>query len=312
MLATRYVVSGSTKTPSRVSLNDHKHTCACPDHMKRQNACKHIKFVLMSLGLDRAAKKGWRLVSLGSGGKPLNKKQQRAAELKAQMAMANAPLSVAPVLEPTVDATVEPSGTEEEPREEEAAAAATTEEGVQDLNWADEVTASGKVTGDTVVAAEEYNSKNVADATTMGVKSGYTIKDALGADMSANYVVTSSGTASGQITQAALSLTPTAATKVYDGNEYNAKTVADATTVGVKTGYTIKDAQGADMSANYVITSSATASGQIIQAALSVAGTVTAQDKVYDGTTVAAVTGGGPMRRRGWRRTPGQREWCLS
>ncbi|MEW5318080.1 MAG: hypothetical protein WDW38_009333 [Sanguina aurantia] len=42
------------------------------------------------------------------------------------------------------------AGTEEEPREEEAAAAATTEEGVQDLNWADEAEEEAKAAADNV------------------------------------------------------------------------------------------------------------------------------------------------------------------
>ena len=114
------------------------------------------------------------------------------------------------------------------------------------------------------------------------------------------------------ITKADLSLTPTADSKTYDGNVSSLKTVAvtgkastdfvtafeefnsknvDASTVGIKAGFTVKDALGADMSANYTITS-ATAVGTISKAALTVMGTTVALDKVYDGNTAAALTGG--------------------
>ncbi|MEW5297997.1 MAG: hypothetical protein WDW36_001163 [Sanguina aurantia] len=186
------------------------------------------------------------------------------------------------------------------------------------VSSASAVNASGAVSGDTVLAAEEYNFKNVVDATTMsatlslvggvtaqnkvydgttlatlsggslsGVVSGdecrvtlnqagvfadknaanginVTATQTLSGSAAANYkMAPSTGPLTADITRAALSLTPTAATKVYDGNvnstnavtasgkaasdtvvaaeEYNFKNVADATSMGVKSGYTIKD-----------------------------------------------------------------------
>ena len=72
--------------------------------------------------------------------------------------------------------------------------------------------------------------------------------------------------------------------------EFNSKNV-DAATMGIKAGYSVKDAQGVDMSGNYNVTT-ATAVGTITKATLTVTGTTTALDKVYDGNTVASLTGG--------------------
>lgn len=66
---------------------------------------------------------------------------------------------------------------------------------------------AGNIEGDTVTAAEQFGSKNVlgANGSTLSVKPGFTVLDALGADMSGNYSIVTS-TTPGTITVRPLSI----------------------------------------------------------------------------------------------------------
>jgi hypothetical protein len=117
------------------------------------------------------------------------------------------------------------------------------------------------------------------------------------------------------INKATLTLAATGNTKTYDGTtsaagvvtvtgaakgdsasateSYESRNVlgAGGSTLQVNSGYTITDAGGADMSGNYTVVP-LTAAGTIIPVTLAVTG-ATAATKVYDGSTVANISGGG-------------------
>ena len=173
------------------------------------------------------------------------------------------------------------------------------------------VTSGTLATGDTLSGGTfAFTDKNAGSANKTVTVSAVTVGDGTN---NANYNVTYASNTASTITPANLSLTPTADSKAYDGTvssaqavgvvgkasndvvvaveEFNAKTVAGASAMGIKAGYTIKDSSGVDMSANYNVTTP-TAVGTITKAALMVTGTTTALDKVYDGNTVAALRGG--------------------
>ena len=143
-------------------------------------------------------------------------------------------------------------------------------------------TTSGLVGGDTVTASQSFDSRNVG-ARTLSVDPGYVIADGNGG---ANYAVTLQ-TASGTISQAALTIGAVSDSKTYDGNasslgvpttaglvggdtvtasqSFDSKN-AGARTLSVDPGYVIADGNGG---ANYSVTLQ-TAGGTISQAALSI------------------------------------------
>ena len=95
---------------------------------------------------------------------------------------------------------------------------AVTDTKVYDGNTSSNQTVAvvGNASGDTVTAAQEYLSKDVLGeaASTLQVKSGYSVKDSSNVDMSANYDIATQ-TSAGSITPKAVTLS---ATKTYDGN----------------------------------------------------------------------------------------------
>ena len=162
-------------------------------------------------------------------------------------------------------------------------------------------TVSGLIGTDSVTGlTEAYTSKNVkgANGSTL-VVTGYTILDG----NSGNNYVTTTNSATGTITPAALTITAAKNTKVYDGTT---SAVATPTTTGLlgtdsATGlteaYTSKDVKGTNGSTlivtgynvvdgnggqNYTVTT-ATNTGTITAAALTI--TAAPDTKVYDGTT---------------------------
>ncbi len=117
------------------------------------------------------------------------------------------------------------------------------------------VTVSGNVSGDTVTAAQEYLSKDVLGeaASTLQVKTGYSIKDSSNVDMRANYEI-STQTSAGSITPKAVTLS---ATKTYDGNltlsngQLTIGTGIDGESLGFSSA-TIHSKNVADNAINYV------------------------------------------------------------
>ncbi|MEI6601324.1 MAG: YDG domain-containing protein, partial [Comamonadaceae bacterium] len=169
-------------------------------------------------------------------------------------------------------------------------------------------TVTNKVGSDSIGFTGTANlaSKNAASQNITGM-------DTL-ATTNANYT-TVGGSGAVTIGRASLTLAPVTATKVYDGTtnssavvtvtgkatpdavtvaeEYVSKDVlgANASTLRVKAGYTILDGSSADMSGNYNITASATVAGSITAKALTETGMSVPASKVYNGTTVAVVSG---------------------
>ena len=163
---------------------------------------------------------------------------------------------------------------------------------------------SDKIASDTVTLAyttATYATKIVENNKTVSV-SGISIS---GAD-SGNYTANTTATTTANITQRSLTVTITASNKVYDGSTtasvtygsnkvaadsltitgtatFANKSVGSAKTV-TATGITVT---GAD-SANYVANTTATTTANITQRSLTV--TITASNKVYDGSTTASVT----------------------
>ena len=162
--------------------------------------------------------------------------------------------------------------------------------------------------GDTITGlSQAFASKNVlgASGSTLQV-TGYAVNDG---DGGKDYTVTLH-TASGTITPAALSITASGQTKVYDGTTVSAAapsysgliTVGGDTITGLTqafasknvlgtngstlqvTGYTVNDGDGGN---DYTV-SLHTAGGTITPVALSI--TATGQTKVYDGTTTSTAT----------------------
>ena len=161
-------------------------------------------------------------------------------------------------------------------------------------------------------------SKNVASNASNTVAS-ITLLDGTGANAGSagNYTYTTTRDAnnSATVTPANLTLAAVTDTKVYDGTRNSSQTVlvtnnsgssdvvsaqqefasknvlgSGLSTLQVKAGYTIKDSNNADMSDNYVITSSATATGTITPADIAITG-ITAANKVYDATLNASLVG---------------------
>ena len=179
------------------------------------------------------------------------------------------------------------------------------------------VTVTGAVTGDTVSVSQEYVSKMVfnLDGSTLQVKSGYTIVDGSGADMSGNYSIAEI-TATGTITPKALTLNATAADKVYNGNsdatvtgyglsgfvndetvtassasaQFNSKDVLSANTVTISE-ISLSNGNNGGLASNYSVAESTTAEAKITAKELTL--NATAADKVYDGNSDATVTGYG-------------------
>jgi hypothetical protein len=166
-------------------------------------------------------------------------------------------------------------------------------------------------TGDSVTGlSEAYANKNAGAGKTLNV-TGYTVNDSNGGN---NYTVSTISDATGVINQAALTLTAASNTKTYDGTTtavggvvtatgnvagdtvsaseaYVSKNVmgTDASTLQVAH-YSITDAGGTDMSANYNVTTT-TAAGTINPATITVIG-ATAASKTYDGSVDATISGG--------------------
>ena len=161
-----------------------------------------------------------------------------------------------------------------------------------------------------------FNTEDVLMATTV-TGSGYSLAN--GSGMASNYALTStSATAAANITPRDVSITGTIADdKVYDGDtlatlsnigtvttgvgtetlslngplaaniNFNTKDVLTATTV-TGSGYSLADGSG--MASNYALTStSATPTANIMPRDVSITGTI-ADDKVYDGDTLATLS----------------------
>jgi hypothetical protein len=96
------------------------------------------------------------------------------------------------------------------------------------------VNVSGKATSDTVTVAEQFASKNVlgSNVSTLQIVSGYTLVDGSNADMSSNYTITDSATATGTITPKTVGLS---ASKTYDGSTSLTGDVTVTTGVGSET-----------------------------------------------------------------------------
>ena len=187
------------------------------------------------------------------------------------------------------------------------------------------VLSNSQVTVNTGVGSETLTysgaalaSKNVADNATNTV-AAITLLDGTGATagLASNYTFSTARDANNTVTLTPASLTFAAVTdaKVYDSTQNSSQTVlvtnnsgsndvvtvqqefasknvlgVGLSTLQVKPGFTVKDSSNADMSGNYVVTSSTTAAGTITPADLAITG-VAAANKVYDATTNANLTG---------------------
>jgi filamentous hemagglutinin family protein len=124
---------------------------------------------------------------------------------------------------------------------------------------------SGKAASDTVTVAEEFASKNAmgSNASTLVIRSGYTILDGSSADMSGNYTITANGTASGTIGKAHLTVTADNQTRLYgQSNPTLTETIS-----GFVNGETLASS-GVTGSANAVGTIAATPNTAVGQAAI--------------------------------------------
>ncbi len=176
------------------------------------------------------------------------------------------------------------------------------------------VTVYGKIAGDIVSVAEQFGSKNVLglNGSTLNIKPGYTVRDAAGVDMSGNYTITSSATASGTINKANLTLTTSNVTKTYDGSlsasgtarvssgtlfagdtisggtfAYTNKNAGIGNKTVTVTGVTVDDGNGgANYNVGYVNNSTST----INKANLTL--TPSSDTKVYDGNTSSSAVVG--------------------
>ena len=165
-------------------------------------------------------------------------------------------------------------------------------------------------TGDTLSGlSQAFTSKDVlgTGSSTLTVEAGYTVNDGNGG---ADYTVTLQS-ATGTITPAALTITATSDSKVYDGTTTSGQTPAESglitvsgdtlsglsqaftskdvlgtggSTLTVEAGYTVNDGNGGS---DYAVTLQS-ASGTITPAALTI--TATSDSKVYDGTTTSGQT----------------------
>jgi predicted RNA-binding protein len=180
---------------------------------------------------------------------------------------------------------------------------------VYDGTTADAVTLSdNRISGDVLTvgyAAAEFADKNVGIGKSVSV-SGITVT---GAD-SANYTFNTTALTSADIGVLAVTGSITAASKTYDGT--TAATITDRSLAGIIAGDDVSyvggtasfdtknvgagktvtvtglGLYGAD-AGNYVVNSTATTTAEITPASL--IGSITADNKVYDGTTAATITG---------------------
>jgi len=181
----------------------------------------------------------------------------------------------------------------------------TTSDGVPTVATAS--LASGDVVNN--APTQTYDTKLVATSKVM-TPAGLTIKDALDANMTANYNIHYLTDATGVISQRDINVTAATDTKTYDGNTtsngvpivataslasgdvvnnaptqtYDTKLVATSK-VMTPAGLTIKDALDADMTANYNIHYLTDATGVISQRDINV--TAATDSKTYDGNTIS-------------------------
>jgi filamentous hemagglutinin family protein len=183
------------------------------------------------------------------------------------------------------------------------------------------VTKTGLITGDdvSVTATGNFrNSDNTANDKNVGTKTVQLVSNYGGLDRG-NYAITDQTSTTANITAKALTISGiTAANKVYDGNATatisttgvnkaglvigddvtmnatgnfrNSDNTANDKNVGTKTVQLASSYAGADRN-NYTITSQATTTANITPKSLSVSG-VTANNKIYDDTSTAALNGG--------------------
>ena len=155
-------------------------------------------------------------------------------------------------------------------------------------------TMTNKVDGDTLTLTGTFSDKNVAD--------GKTVTGGLSGTDAGNYSLTKTTTAN--ITPLALTVDGfTADNKVYDGNRtavvagtMTNKVDGDTLTLigifsdkNVADGKTVTGGLSGTDAGNYSLTKTTTAN--ITPKALTISGTVTASDKIYDGNTSAVVDG---------------------
>jgi trimeric autotransporter adhesin len=157
-----------------------------------------------------------------------------------------------------------------------------------------------------VQAAATLNSKDVLTATQLLVDS-VSLSDGVHGELASNYSLSAGQTGSATVTPAALTASATAPNKVYDGNTTAAPTLAitaglvageqlsvtgtatfnskDVLTANVVTVDSISLADGTGLASNYSLSAGQTTAAFITPAALTAS--VTAPNKVYDGTTTA-------------------------
>jgi hypothetical protein len=140
------------------------------------------------------------------------------------------------------------------------------------------------------------------------------LSDGSNGGLASNYILASGQTASASITPAAVNATVSASDKVYDGNSiadatlmldglisnetlgvsstanFNSKDVGAAQLVTVDS-VTLSDGANGGLASNYSLASGQTVAANILPRELIVVGS-TALDKIYDGTTIAILTGG--------------------
>ena len=156
-----------------------------------------------------------------------------------------------------------------------------------------------------------FNSQNVADANLVTIDSA-TLTNGSNGGLASNYTLASGQTTIAHITPKALTATITAPDKVYDGNttanatlasltgllgsetvsgtvaaSFNSQNVADANLVTVD-GITLINGSNGGLASNYSVANGQTATAHITPKALSA--TITAPDKVYDGSDTATVS----------------------
>ena len=161
-------------------------------------------------------------------------------------------------------------------------------------------------------SAAAFSSADVGGYTTTV---SYTLADGSGGGKAANYTLAATTGVSGSITAKALSITaPSIAARIYDGS-----TAAGVLTIGTLSGfvgsetvtatgtaaayssanvgssttavsYTLGDGANGGLATNYALASTSGVSGSITAKAITVAGAV-AQNKTYDGSTAATITG---------------------
>jgi hypothetical protein len=151
-----------------------------------------------------------------------------------------------------------------------------------------------------------FTDKNAGTGKTVTTR-GVTVNDGNNGN---DYIVTYVNNTTSTINKASLNLAATSSSKIYDGTTastgfvnatglvagdtltaseaYTSKDVqgSGGSTLQVSSGYSVTDASGANMLSNYTVDASATAAGTITPKSLTVSG-ITAQNKVYDGTTAA-------------------------